>query len=103
VIVPDKGMFRINFFPENREMVTEHLYSNISELGNAVDFTRVSEKQFVVFSPNRILILGKSGIIAKIPFPFGVIQKVSRLGTGRWLIRTVLNRGFVLMNGQLIR
>ncbi|MCK5878388.1 MAG: protein kinase, partial [Holophagae bacterium] len=101
VVTPDKGMILLKSITGNGKMAAEPLYPEISEIRDTVSFSRVSENQFVVFTPDKILILDKSSIIGKIPFPFGVIQKVKPFGTGRWLIFTVLNRSFILENGQL--
>ncbi|NOY24188.1 MAG: protein kinase [Acidobacteria bacterium] len=101
VLVPEKGLTRLNSISVSDTNPPETLYPDISEIRDAVSFSRVSKNRFIVFTPDSILIPETAHAAGKIPFPFGVIEKVTPIGTGRWLIFTVLNQRFVLENGQL--
>ncbi len=101
VAVPGKGLINLNLNTENENTRIKLLFTNLSETGNAVSFTKVSDNRYVLFTPDKILFLGKSGLIDKIPFPYGIIRKITSVGSGKWLIATVLNRYFVLENKRL--
>lgn len=103
VVVPDKGMVLLRPVAGNGEIAAEQLYPNIPEIRETVSFSNLSQHQFIVFTPDKILILDKFSVTSTIPFPFGVILKATPLGTGRWLLSTVLNQSFVLENGQLFQ
>lgn len=99
--VAGKGILFLQFLKDNKYDGARNLYPKNIELKSLVSFSKISDNQFIVFTTDAILFLNKSKITSRIPFSYGVINKVTSFGTGRWLISTVLNKLFVLENGQL--
>ncbi len=102
-VVADEGIFRLTQVSGTGKWEHRKLYPELPELKDIVSFSKISINQFVVFTPNLILTLDESGIIAKTPFPYGIIQKTTTLGEKRWMLTTLLNRNFVFENGNLFR
>ncbi|NOZ14030.1 MAG: protein kinase [Acidobacteria bacterium] len=101
--VAGEGIFRVIQVSGTGKWEYRKLYPGLPELKNVVSFSKTSTNHFVVFCPDLILTLDKSGITAKIPFPCGIIQKAVALGKKKWMLTTLLKRNFIFENKNIFR
>jgi len=98
VAVSQEGIISINLLNNKKNKI---LYPNTNILKSIISFSKISENQILVFTTNSITFLNKHRITSNISFKYGIIKKATPLGTGRWIITTVLNNFFIFENGQI--